>query len=376
MDAQRWHDYCLSDPVPEPEVLTLRQWRHLTEVQRCHHIAALERWLDKLFLLTDDLAEIGQTVTDIVSRNTRTPPGAKKIVVITGPNLCGKSTMMMHLARELHLALIDTADRDPRGRPIVRLGPDSEADYCPIAMITLPARAQIAGVNRQVLGHYGVPIDGRGDLTIATIEAAKRHQTHVLIVDDTHLLYTDWKGGRFVLDHIKVINTALGEQPWGATLILVGANLAGSDLVRDPQIAGRLILREVPTYDLNESSSLEECAKWQRIAAQLEDLVLPYLPAGKPGMLYIQLAGELSLRTQGYIGDLVELIAKATVAASLDGSHRITKKHLDGVELSERAKEAYQAKLAEQRRRGRRTQKGANEDDGAASPSPRAASSG
>jgi hypothetical protein len=35
--------------------------------------------------------------------------------------------------------------------------------------------------------------------------------------------------------------------------------------------------------------------------------------------------------TQGYLGDLTELVSEATMAAINDGTYRILRKHLDGV---------------------------------------------
>jgi hypothetical protein len=72
---------------------------------------------------------------------------------------------------------------------------------------------------------------------------------------------------------------------------------------------------------------------------ELEDKVLPHLPNGKRGMLFMQLAGELHYRTQGFLGDLTELVADATLAAVADGSYAIAPRHLDGVVLAERAED-------------------------------------
>jgi hypothetical protein len=93
-------------------------------------------------------------------------------------------------------------------------------------------------------------------------------------------------------------------------------------------------LRAFPEY---EAESAEEQSTWQRIVMDLEDQVLPYLPAGKPGMLSIDLAGELWFRTQGYLGELRELVCESTILATEDRSHRIQRKHLDAVDLSVRA---------------------------------------
>jgi hypothetical protein len=294
----------------------------------------LSSWVAHLYVETDELATINGVMTKTVKANAGSAPGAKPILALTGPNVVGKSTLMMRWARARYNEWTSGADHDDRGRPVVYPTDDSEADFNPVVWINLPAGAKIPDVNVEVLKFFTLPGEGvTRYLSIRAMRAAARHRTRVCIVDDAHLLYTDWKGGRDVLDHIKHINTELGEI--GATLILVGANLEGGAVVTDPQIAGRLRLQNFPQYGIDDS--IDQRAKWQGIARQLENQVLAHLPAGKPGMLFKDLAGELWFRTQGYLGDLTQLVGEATVAASLDGTHRILLRHLDAVVLSDRA---------------------------------------
>ena len=158
-------------------------------------------------------------------------------------------------------------------------------------------------------------------------------------VDDVQLLKTHLRKGREVLDHVKHINTELGEN--GASLVLIGANLAGGDLVTDPQVAGRLKLMNFPQYDID---NVDQRRSWQRILRDIESHLLPHLPAGKQGMLFTDLAGELWFRTQGFLGDLMELIREATLAATDDGTHKVLRRHLDAVVLSERAETERRAR--------------------------------
>jgi hypothetical protein len=373
VDAQSWHDYCTLETVREPPALTVRQWKKLTDQKQKEHLGLLRPWLEHFYIQTDELGKIANAVTRTVQRNAETPPGAKRVFALTGPNLIGKSTLIMRWARGQYTEWTATADRDQRGRPVFYPTDDSEADLCPVAWIQLPAQANINSVNTKILDFYGLPGEGRTrDLTARALHAAQRHLTRVLIFDDVHLLYTDWKGGRFVLDHLKHINTELGQS--GATLVLIGADLGGSDLINDPQIAGRLTLHEVPKYEID---SIEERKIWQRIVRQLESRVLPHLSTGEPGMLFMQLPGELWLRTQGYLGDLTDLVGQATIAAIEDGTHRIHRRHLDAVELSVRAEKDRREKEASQRRsQGSRAKTAAqfsslNEDTaGVSQPSP------
>jgi GTPase SAR1 family protein len=344
-----WHDYCRTEIPQEPPTLTLAQWRRLRDHARGEQIDRLRRWLEQLYLPTKELTAISAVMTAIVGSNAQSPPGAKDVIVVTGPNVVGKSTLMMRWGRDRYDEWTRSAAHDAYGRPVVALSEDCEADLCPVAWINLPAGAKIKDVDVKILEFYGLP--GVGvirHLSERAVRAVARHRTRALIVDDAHLLKTDWKGGRDVLDHVKHLNTELGEI--GATLLLVGADLEGGDLVSDPQIAGRLKLQTFPRYGTDD---LDEMRSWQAIVRQVESQVLPHLPAGKPGMLFTQLAGELWFRTQGYLGDLTKLVAAATIGATKDGTHKILVRHLNDVVLSERAEQARRGSRSPARPRGR-----------------------
>ena len=346
MDAQRWHEYCSTEAPTEPPRLTAAQWRKLPEAQRSAHIDELDRWLYHFYLETDTLTAITAEMTETVKRNTRLPPGAREIIGLTGPNVIGKSTLMMRWGRAQYRTWTSGADVDRRGRPVTSPADGYEADLCPIAWINLPAGATSSGVDRQILDFFGLPREGKVvEFTNRAIRAAQRHQAQVLIVDDAHLLKTDCKSGRVALDHVKHLNTELGYID--ATLVVVGANLEDGDLVNDPQIAGRLKMHTCVPYDVDTE---DEMRTWQGIVYQLEQRILPHLPAGKPGMLYTKLAGELWYRTYGYLGDLKQLVCQATLAATRDGTHRIMAKHLDGVQLTERVKKKNLEQMATHRR--------------------------
>lgn len=342
MDARMWHNYCLSKPPEKPPPLTLRSAKGMSDDERAVYTDQLRRWLGHLYLLSPELEAIGAAMTNLVQANAEKPPGTKDVIVLTGPNVVGKSTLMMRWGRDRYLEWTRFAAHDHYGYPIIQLTQDSEADLSPIAWMNLPAGAVKGTFDREFLGYFGLSGQGKIDqLSHRAIAAAARHQTRVLVVDDAHLLKTDWKGGREVLDHVKHINTELGMI--GTTLILVGANLEGGDIVCDPQISGRLKLMKFPSYSKDD---VNEMRRWQAVTRQLERLVLPYLPAGKPGMLFTQHAGELLYRTDGYLGDLTELVAAATLAAIQDGTNRILLRHLNAVTLSERAENIRRAPRA------------------------------
>lgn len=120
--------------------------------------------------------------------------------------------------------------------------------------------------------------------------------------------------------------------------MLIGANLEDTDIIADPQIAGRLKLITMKSFQCDpEDENSEENRIWQTFLAETEEQLLPYLPAGKPGMLYRDVAGIIWRRTQGYMADLTTLINEATWRAARDGTWKIDPAHLTNVKLSVRA---------------------------------------
>lgn len=339
MDSQLWHEYCAHEEPHEPEPLTASQWNKLNGNEREDRIDRLSCWLANVFVPTPEADTISAKMTKAVAHNAYSPPGAKRLQALTGRNFVGKSTLMMRWARERYREWTSGSETDEYGRPIFRLSAGCEADLCPVVWIDLRAAATIKDVAGEVLDFFGLPSDGATRrVSEEAINAIHRHKARVVIIDDVHLLKTNWKGGRDVLDYVKHLNTRLGKL--GVSLILVGANLGGGDLANDPQIASRL--RLVHLYaSPREVHVTEEMRAWQIIVRHLENRILPHLPRGRPEMLFTKLAQELHDRTQGYLGDVTELVAEATIEAIRDGTYRIQRKHLDRVELSKRAEEEY-----------------------------------
>jgi Bacterial TniB protein len=333
MDSRRWHDWCTCSGPVEPPPLTVEQWNALDDVTRISHIDQLRRWLHQYYFATAQFDYVAEGLNTIVDRNAQTPPGAKEIAVITGPNTIGKSAFIKDWARQRYLEWTAPADVGAAGRPVWYPTPDIECDFFPVWFINLQDDARKKALDSQVLEFCGLPSGITAqDTTRSAMKAVVRHRARVVVIDDVNLLKTEWAGARQVLDHIKFLNTELGES--GASLVLVGANLIGGELLNDPQINGRSKTFAVAQYEIDEP---DEQRAWQRVVRDIEKRLLPHLPAGRAGMLYRDLAGELWFRTQGYFQDLKQLICEATIAATDDGTHMIVRDHLDAVTLSDRA---------------------------------------
>lgn len=337
MDADIWHRYCVEKPPQAPEGLSIKQLDRLSDDALIAHVSRLKQWLGHFYIQTAELSSIEQRMTDLVTNNSLTFIGAKDLLVLTGENTRGKSTLAQVWAKKSYLSWIEGHNLDCRGRPVFFPGPDTEADYCPVVWCNVPFEGSYQSVvstfDAGVLDFFGLPAVGSvRSQTKTVIKALKRHRVRVLIIDDTNILRMTPKAARAILDHIKNINTELGEI--GGSMILIGADVENGDLVNDPQLQGRMRLARYPVYD---ADSPDEMRAYQEVLQGIEERLLPHLPRGKQGMLCTDLAGHIWSRTQGFLGDLKNLVRDATVAATLDRSHVIRLKHLAGIDISLRA---------------------------------------
>lgn len=347
---KRWHLEAIRPAPAEPDPVTARQWQMMTETEHSRHVGALRQWLGYRHVPTAATASAAQALDRVVADNhDHTMPGAKRIFALSGPNTVGKSTMVNRGARQRYRDWIGPQAAARSDVPAIHPAPGVTANHVPVVRINLHSGAKIKEFDSQVLSFLGYPTDGViRSMTDRLVKAAGIHQVRVLIVDDVHLLKTNWKGGRDVLDHLKHINTELGEQH--ACLVLVGADLDGSDIVADPQIAGRLELHEITPCLVDTAP---EQADWLDILTAIEEPLVRHLPNARPGVLPRRAAGMIWLRTQGYLGDVTALLYGAAQLALTDGSLRITRRHLDAVTLTRRATRA-QALLEQQRPTARR----------------------
>lgn len=219
--------------------------------------------------------------------------------------------------------------RGPRGRGV-------RAHETPVVWINLQSASKIKDVNAQILNFFGYPAEGPiRSLSTRIVGAVDKHKVRLLVVDDAHLLKTGFREGREVLDHLKHLNTELGERD--ATMLLIGAEMRDGPIFADPQIAGRLRAVEMAPFAIE---TIEDKRAWQDFLDGVEDVLLPYLPAASPGLLTRTHASRIWRRTQGFAGDIAELLIHAAVQAAVDDSWIIRTEHLADAFLSDRARDA------------------------------------
>lgn len=332
MDALMWHQHARARRPEPPERRSVDQLRGLTAAERGAHLAALRDWLAVVELPTASTGKVATTLWDVVGTNSGSGPGAKTIVAVDAVNTVGKSTAVRAWAHAAYREWIGPRIADQH-LPSWAPEPGMSAYEVPIAWINLQSAARIRDFNSQILTYFGYPTDGPiRSLSTRIAGAIGRHRVRVLVVDDAHLLDTRFKDGREVLDHLKHVNTELGER--GATMVLVGADMHESPILADPQIAGRLRVLDLAPFAID---TMDDKRAWQGFLLDVERLLLPYLPGAKDGLLAKTHASRIWRRTQGFVGDVATLLRGAVDAAGDDSAWTVTAAQLDAIELSLRA---------------------------------------
>lgn len=344
MDSNLWHAQARFNPVV-PEPIDAAALSGISRRELDIRKESVLEWVSHVRLEPAAHTTLFTQMDRVVERNLRTGAGAKTILGLTAPNTVGKSTLARHWALQRYRSLLTKAQLQAEGLPSWKPTRNIEADLVPVVWLNIASKSGPKEFNAQLLHFLGHRSDGylrstneRVAVTIA------RQGVRLVIVDDVHLLRTGYKDGQIVLDHLKYINTALGEHH--ATLMLIGANLRGGDIVADPQIAGRLRLLDAPVFPIETE---EQKHTWVALLRHAEGLLAPYLPRAAPGFLVTK-APLLWRRTQGYLGDLGELLRQASWDAVASERWAITPDDIATTILSERA-HGEEARIAAKGRR-------------------------
>lgn len=343
MKASLWHDLARQRPKAPPPCHSVDDIRQLGSGERETYLKTRTAWLRSLVFDVHPLRVARSRMSSVLELNEERPPGAKHIAVVDGPNTIGKSTLVRGWARDFYRDELGDRINDeqpPEWNPSARV----RANEVPVVWINLNADALIKDVNTRILDFAGYPREGTiRSMNSRIFEVIDVHRVRLLVVDDVHLLNLNRANATRVLDHLKVLNTELGER--GATLVLVGANLAGGQLVSDPQTSGRLRATRLSPQSLD---SEEQMPEWQGLLSEFERVLLPHLPAAEAGLLSSTHALHIWRRTQGFFGDMSDLLSGAAILAGQDDAWTIRSTHLEQVTLSDRA-ELKEAELMARR---------------------------
>lgn len=333
MDAAAWHLQAMTPPPALPDRLTSGVLAAMGETARAGYANSFRTSMRGRPITSP----IHETVTEQMNAALDSvflePPGARTILALSAPFSAGKSTMIKGWAQGLHRSWLAGSDPDelPRWTPT----PGISADTVPVSYLTLLSDSRGTDLYAQLLGFANHDAAGSVRTVVQrAVLAMKSHGTRLVVIDDAHMLRTTSVTGRATLNALKHLNTELGEL--GGVLVLVGANLAGGDVLADPQIRGRLAQHTFRPYEIDTEAGRRN---WQKFLKAAEANLLPYLPDNSPGDFASGLAEYLWIRTTGFIGDASRLLIEGAAHALTIGEP-LARAALDRVVLSQRAQDA------------------------------------
>lgn len=328
-----------------PAALTLAELCALGPTEAQARGREVRRAVGGLFVPHEATREAERVMSEVVVDNTCSAPGAKTLLAVTGPNTVGKTTFVRHWALDHYRKHVGEVALAVPELPTWRPEGDMVATFIPVVWLTLESATAKSSFDVELLGALGHHVS-KAPSVQRTVETAVRHGVRLVIVDDVHFLRTQHVWGRQALDHLKKLNTELGEHD--ISMILVGANLDGGPIFADPQIAGRLHAIRLGAFDIETKTDQKA---WAALLRDFETQLQELLPGTEKGVLYRRSPGLVLRRTQGYLRDVHELVRGAAKLALDDGEWTITPEHLEQVELSERAQTTEASLVKHQKKR-------------------------
>lgn len=296
----------------KPPLFSAADLAEASDAKLARYVAEAVAWVGTIYVPVPATTVLTTALDTTTAMNEAGLPGAKTIIGLTGPNGAGKSTVCHRWATDFRQRQAAGFPKDvhgwPRWQPPRGVNGQSgaKAVVVPVVWINLQAEAKIKELDVQMLRFLRLGVSGTArDLSLRVVQALRDHRVRALVIDDVHLLDLSLRGGRGVLDHLKHLNTELGEH--GGSLVMIGANLEQTDLVDDPQIATRLHLHRLGPYSV---ATQPDAAVWRDILRTIEPLLLPGLPAAAPGVLD-GFAKRLHGMSGGYLGGLVDILKQA-----------------------------------------------------------------
>lgn len=293
----------------------------------------VRRYLNGHYFDSERDRQIRELLNRLIEDNAEALTGTREVALLTGPNVVGKSTLLYQVSYAVHRDHVGpngTPERMDRLTTTRRFaGRDHEVHptHAPVLFLSLEAATTVTKFNELVVEAFDM--DKSTAKKASTLDLILEHGTRLLVIDDLHQLILTERLGRYALDHLKAIVTAVGE--YGITVIFSGANLHDHDVMSDPQITGRAYEVTVAPYG---SDTRDQVLAWQRFLKECGDVLAPFLPAAEPGMLHNDLPGLILERTRGRMQAVVNVLRRATIAAIEDGTWAITDAHVLAVPAS------------------------------------------
>ncbi|MFG2042208.1 TniB family NTP-binding protein [Dactylosporangium sp. NPDC048998] len=306
-----WRQFTAAE-VAAPALLPAARWKALTDVDRSGYDEhRLDYHTHMAVVATSTLRQVVNAGRRLALLN-RHAVSARRGLILSGAAGTGKTTAITQLGKT-H----EATDR-LRYPGLARI---------PVVYVTVPPAATPRMLAVEFARFLGLPMTYRANMT-DVIEAvygvAIDARVGVVCVDEIHNLQLATRSGAEVSDTLKYFSERIP-----ATFVYAGIDVEREGLfsgTRGRQIAGRFTLVETVPFPYT--------TEWQGLVASLEQALR--LHHHRAGTLS-RLDQYLHQRTGGMIGSLSHLIRGAAIEAILDGTEKITKTVLEGVELDHAA---------------------------------------
>lgn len=336
MKASLLHARAYTPPPLPPSPVTTTQARSMSQTQRTAYARDVRRFLNGHYFDSDRDRRIRAFLHHLIEDNAEALTGTRDVAILTGPNVMGKSTLLYQVAYAVHRQHVgERADpavmaRRTVTRTIGTREHQVHPTHTPVLLLSLEAATTVTKFNELVVEvlDYEKSVAKK----VTALDLLLQHGVRLLIIDDLHQLILTEKLGRYALDHLKAVVTAVGE--YGVTVIFAGANLSHHKVMDDPQVTGRAYELTVAPYAADTG---QDAVAWQRFLKECGSLIAPHLPMASPGML----RGLILEGTHGRMQAVVNLVRRATVAAIEDGTWCVTEDHVRAVPAAKLTRDEY-----------------------------------
>jgi len=303
-----WRRFVEDTPMV-PDLLNSQAWQQLDPRQRLDYDdARLAHHSRLLVVATSTIRKVITEGRRLSYLNRHTVSGRCGLI-LSGPARTGKTTALTQLGKTIEVI---HRQRQPR----------SSGDI-PVVYITAPPAATPKMIAVEFARFLGLPIARRANITDiieAVCGVCVDTHTNLVAVDEIHNLNLATRTGAEVSDTLKYFAERIP-----ATFVYAGIDVERAGLLsgtRGQQIAGRFSMIRTGPFPRGE--------EWAALIAALETSLR--LHQHTPGTLTL-LDGYLHQRTAGMIGSLLRLVRSAAIQAVLDGSERLTRTHLETIDI-------------------------------------------
>lgn len=334
-----WRDFAEGEPDPEPDLLTKKQIRALSDAARFEYNRARGSYHGNILVRTREVDIAMEHLADQVESAMQGPDRVKGASAIDAAPSVGKSTILTRFGREFHRSQIARY-----GRYL----DDGDTLHIPVCHIGFTGKMTTKGLNGKIFDFYNHPSvhdrkrrpatdDG---LAAEAADAAVRHGTRLFVVDDVHFLKPLTKDGGEVANQLKWI---ANEYP--VTFVYAGVNLNDKGILEEgsiletAQTARRWTLIPLNPFTIFDPVRERE---WEQLIRSIERRVV--LAEAYQGML-LSISDYLFARSTGYIGSLMTLITRGITRAIRTGAERLDQELLDRV-LTDTAAERRRVETA------------------------------